>query len=542
MNAAEIVVGEMQGHGSFQMRQFLAETVRKPSEATHRHSHGQILAFYERRADMFGVGIALSDLGYNPRDAWWGVPRIGRVELPVISKHFRYLREMYFRPKAFRNGFPIVMKSIGRDLCVAFDPVVKIIKKFARVSLKALADKVRGNQLRFRVNRHIHPLTTKLGRISPANIAVLFAHEGPDFIQLQIPGLQSADLGVHESRRALSGQDEQSHNRVAVQSRKPFGAADRASLKQAMQGADGSFWARGKRVPCQLGVGFREPIFAGSAFPALNTALTEGTSLYAGGVLASDAGHGFSPLDFSAELSHNEFGSGLWLTPRFGLALPTADTGDRAVSCYSTNWWRSGHGLLPRFSRRAASLERLRGSYLGPKSFLPRNPLTESQTTFEVEGRVIGSLPCLPSLLKGFRCESLLHQSTQECIYRGERILMLRKATSEFAQFFSNVARRKRFFRRSENPPNVVGQTGIYSLSKPCIGKFLEIFILPVVLRNKGGKRVHRLAKGENSCFDLLLLFEQFFQFASRLLVRFPIGFVVHDNKYLSKELSKCQE
>jgi hypothetical protein len=54
-----------------------------------------------------------------------------------------------------------------------------------------------------------------------------------------------------------------------------------------------------------------------------------------------------SPLDFFAEVSQNKFGSGLWLTSRLGLALPTALTDDRAVSCYLPIWWRSTHGWPP---------------------------------------------------------------------------------------------------------------------------------------------------------------------------------------------------
>jgi hypothetical protein len=69
MNAAEIVVREVQGDGGFQVRQLFAERISEPRKTAHRHSHGQVLPFDKRSADLSGVRIAEADFGYNPRDA-----------------------------------------------------------------------------------------------------------------------------------------------------------------------------------------------------------------------------------------------------------------------------------------------------------------------------------------------------------------------------------------------------------------------------------------------------------------------------------------
>jgi hypothetical protein len=66
MHATEIVVGEMQSHGGFQMRQFLAERIREPRKAPHCHAHRKVLPFHERRTDMIGIRIAKSNFVYNP--------------------------------------------------------------------------------------------------------------------------------------------------------------------------------------------------------------------------------------------------------------------------------------------------------------------------------------------------------------------------------------------------------------------------------------------------------------------------------------------
>ena len=46
MNTAEIVIREMQGNSSFQVRQLLAVGVRQPRKAAKPHSHREVLPFH----------------------------------------------------------------------------------------------------------------------------------------------------------------------------------------------------------------------------------------------------------------------------------------------------------------------------------------------------------------------------------------------------------------------------------------------------------------------------------------------------------------
>src|ERR1700733_11852243 len=116
MHATVVVVSEMQGHSRLQVRQLFTKSIREAGKSPHCHSHSKVLSLHKRRTDMFGIGITSSDFGYNPRDAWWGIPRIGSIELPVIAKHLRELREVYIRPKALRDGHGIVVQSVSREL------------------------------------------------------------------------------------------------------------------------------------------------------------------------------------------------------------------------------------------------------------------------------------------------------------------------------------------------------------------------------------------------------------------------------------------
>ena len=86
VDTAEVVIGEVQCDGCFKVAQFFAESVRQPRESTDRHPHGEVVAFYKTSRDVIRVRASVNDLGYNLADSWWGVPRFGRIELPVVAK------------------------------------------------------------------------------------------------------------------------------------------------------------------------------------------------------------------------------------------------------------------------------------------------------------------------------------------------------------------------------------------------------------------------------------------------------------------------
>jgi len=292
MNTAEIVIREVQGDSGFEMRQLLTERIREPRKTPHRHSHGQVLPFHKRRADMVRVGVALSNFGYNPRDAWWGVPPARAVILPEVAKQFGELGEVYVRAEALRNGNGVVVQSIRGELHAVSDALIKVPQESPRIGAHALADTERRNQFCFGINRDVNPLVTQFRRISATHVAPLLADIAPDFIDLQIPGAKFSHSRVHQSGAALPGHKQQAHDRVSIQARESFGGSDRAPLKKVVQRTFCRFGFRHECVACELRVGFGKSVLAGSAFPALDIALTEGTCPNAGGVLASDAGHG----------------------------------------------------------------------------------------------------------------------------------------------------------------------------------------------------------------------------------------------------------
>src|ERR1035441_50238 len=44
--------------------------------------------------DVIRVRPSVDDLGYNLRDPWWGVPRVGAIVLSVIAEQFHKLSEV----------------------------------------------------------------------------------------------------------------------------------------------------------------------------------------------------------------------------------------------------------------------------------------------------------------------------------------------------------------------------------------------------------------------------------------------------------------
>ena len=88
----------MQCTRCFQIRQFLAESVRQSRESANGHSHREILPFHKACRDVVRMRIASSDFGYNLHDRTWGVPRIG-VMLAVVAEQLHKLRKVQTLPE-----------------------------------------------------------------------------------------------------------------------------------------------------------------------------------------------------------------------------------------------------------------------------------------------------------------------------------------------------------------------------------------------------------------------------------------------------------
>src|SRR6266481_2635486 len=183
MNTAEIVIREVQGDSGFQIAKFLRKGIGQSGKPSHLHSHGQILSFHKRRADIFLNRVPLFNLGDRLKDWAWGV--FGRVVmLAVIAIEFYQLSEVNVCAKSSVNGVNVEPETIRGELHSLGETLRKIVNKIIRGRGRTLADDKRGNQFCFRVNGHKNPLVAKLFRVVFADSALLLEPERPYFIAL----------------------------------------------------------------------------------------------------------------------------------------------------------------------------------------------------------------------------------------------------------------------------------------------------------------------------------------------------------------------
>ena len=62
------------------------------------------------------VGPSVTNLGYNLRDSWWGVPRFGSVKLAVIAKQFDKLREVGLSREHILDSALVEVEAIRGEL------------------------------------------------------------------------------------------------------------------------------------------------------------------------------------------------------------------------------------------------------------------------------------------------------------------------------------------------------------------------------------------------------------------------------------------
>src|SRR5438270_8499537 len=116
MNTTKVVIREVQGDSGFQMRQLLAERIGEPRKSAELHPHGQVLPLHKRSGDVFRVGIARSDLGYNLHDWAWGVPPFGAVVLSEVPEQFHKLREIHVQAETFRYSPRVMVQTVRGEL------------------------------------------------------------------------------------------------------------------------------------------------------------------------------------------------------------------------------------------------------------------------------------------------------------------------------------------------------------------------------------------------------------------------------------------
>jgi hypothetical protein len=267
--------------------------------------------------------------------------------LAVIAVEFDKLREIHVHAESLKHGGFVEMEAISRQLNAIGEASRQFPTEHPSRVHGSLADAESGNELRIGINGDENPLVALLIRyIAFVNAAIFLLYKRPDFIAFDAAALQRTHSLVQQRPAAGSRCFKQRKQCRFVQASNARDGANAHSFHHEREGL-GCDLRRGV-VSSQLGNCFAESGFAGSATPTLNPALAVGSESLCAVVGASDAGHGFSPLDFCGEKPQNLFGSESWLTPRFGLAPPPVQAGSGALSkSYGLGWRlnRDSYGL-----------------------------------------------------------------------------------------------------------------------------------------------------------------------------------------------------
>jgi hypothetical protein len=523
MNTAEIVIREVQGDSSLQVRQLLAESICQPRQAAKLHSHREVLPFNVAGRDMRRVGVALSNFGYNLRDWAWGVPLI--PVLAIISEQLHELGKIHVSAERFSDSFPVVRKSIGSELQpMTANAAVEVVHERVGIVDRSFADDERGNEFGIRIKGNVNPLIAKVGGVILANMSRLLRNEGPNFVALNTTTGQLTHSLIQDFRATLPSAHEQPHDSVAIEASHTFCRANRTALKKALDSPRRRIGIRGHRFSCQSCVGFAESGIARIAAPTLNPALTEVPESFAGLVLASEAGHVISPLALCGETSQNTFGSRAWVTPRFGLA-PTSVSAE-AGAYYSATSFYGGltviGGLLScrpvsagRFAFAAKSLIK---SAL--KSRLKSTSVAGSLQTLSTVARVLFRQTNMAivgaSVLYGGLNPSCLHETLQDGVNRSHRIGMEKQMVFDS---LSDLHRSHGLFFGFQNLLDGAGQ----AKGRSNIEKFIHVGYLFCFAVEQVNHSADDLLQARDSFGDIKLLGDQRGQFFEVCVYR---GFV----------------
>jgi len=113
MDAAEVVVGEVQAEGGPQVLPLLAEGIRQAGKPANLHPHREVLALHNRSADTLGIGAAHDWDHLRAGDLRRAVPRFA---LNGRAVNLDELGEVAAVVKCGRDRRAVGTEAIGRDL------------------------------------------------------------------------------------------------------------------------------------------------------------------------------------------------------------------------------------------------------------------------------------------------------------------------------------------------------------------------------------------------------------------------------------------
>lgn len=235
MNTAPIVVSEMQGTGSLQIIQFLAVAKSQTRKTLERLPNRQVLPFDVAGRNVPRVRSAISDFYYRLTQ---GSGRVAAsdIVLAVIAKYLYDLREIRLSREDVFDTLAVEVEAVCGQLEAVFfrNAIPQHRKKLVRCLSRPLPNGVCGNQFRVRIHGDENPSIPKLWGILRLYVTLLFSTETPDLISLDSSAAKSAQLFIHQLRAALTSENEEPEDGIAVHLRNALCAANARAFQQKL--------------------------------------------------------------------------------------------------------------------------------------------------------------------------------------------------------------------------------------------------------------------------------------------------------------------
>jgi hypothetical protein len=183
MNPAKVVVHVMKRNRVLQILQLFAERIGQSREATHRHSHCQVLALNVARRDMVVVGAAADDSLASAHADSGTISRIRAILRRAVNllQH----RKVDLFAESILDCFQVGAMAVCRELHTIRQTRPQILDEMMRCSRMAATDKPARNELRIGVKCNPCPAITRSCRLLvKVAISFLRVNEGPNLIAL----------------------------------------------------------------------------------------------------------------------------------------------------------------------------------------------------------------------------------------------------------------------------------------------------------------------------------------------------------------------
>lgn len=184
VNAAKIVVHEVERERVLVVFHFLRERIRKASESPHHHAHRQILAFRIAGRDVLSVRLSGNDRGNSADTLRRAIASLfaARVFSVQLDEH----RVINLCPKGKVNGVQVDFVSVRGQLNAIGEPSRQIVHEVLRVPRRTPTYAPARNEFGIGTNRRPCPNVTvpKLAAQFCGKVLFLRVAERPDFITL----------------------------------------------------------------------------------------------------------------------------------------------------------------------------------------------------------------------------------------------------------------------------------------------------------------------------------------------------------------------